>query len=975
MRLHSKKYGALAVFFSLSTLFFAHSVFSQSSQFRNYSIKEGLPSSEAYNVMQDSKGYMWFCTDKGVSRFDGYEFRNFNKESGLPDNVVFETKEDYKGRIWFRSHSGKLCYFYHDSIFRLPINDSLFALLKNTLTTSLAIDSSDNLYLGFYGKVSPLKISLKNNCSISKMPIPNLIYYLCLLGSSEILTGCSFNPAIDYATESKFVLSLYRDYSLKKIKSFEDLKEEGQPGHNRALVLHNGYIAASLGKKFFVLDSNYNPRFIYDFPSLILDLMVDKNNRIWITTVNDEPVCYDRGRIIRYPVLQFLKDKRITSMAIDNEGGLWFTSLYDGVYYLHSLNFKTWTTENGLPGNKVTIVRTAPDSSLWISTLLKNKIAILKRDSVSSYKSMPDIPELSINGILFTSTNSVWISSSEGVFILTTSGNGKIFLALSRAGRDLLLNKDGSVWFNGTSRATLLRNSGSSVSEEVKARMDKKILKIGKHGDKELWIATMNGLYIYMNDSIINLGNTYPILKKPFPDFMFDEKNNLWMASDTGIIIKSGTHFSYITVADGLISNNCRCISEDSLGNMWIGTKMGISHILLTHETGYENFHISAIKNIKSQNLNEVNCITCLNKMVYAGTNSGLTAFNMNVISADTLPTPIYITKIKVNGKSLNAERKALTLNYDENYIVINYSGLDYSDAGNIQYRYKMDGIDTGWVYTKNTNTQYPKLPPGNYTFLVSAMNSDGKWNMHPASIGLNILPPWWGTWWSRIISLAIIIGFLYWRIKAVQINERRKTQINKQLAMAELQKIKAQFNPHFLFNNLNTLSSLISTSPDVAQEFVDELSEFYHYTISHSKEEFIQVTQEAEHAKRYASLLLIRFGDRLNIKWNIESKYYQWMILTNSLQLLLENIVKHNNILSAEPLYIEIASTPANTIIVKNKIIAKKEVISTGMGLSSINERYKLLTGKEINVSHTSDFFSVELPLIIPKEDEDINN
>src|SRR6185312_12695078 len=107
--------------------------FAQSAAYRNYSVKDGLPSSEVYHVMQDSKGYMWFSTNRGVSRFDGYTFKSFTPSEGLPDPVILECKEDYKGRIWFRALSGRLSYYYHDSIFRLPINDTIFAMLKGNI--------------------------------------------------------------------------------------------------------------------------------------------------------------------------------------------------------------------------------------------------------------------------------------------------------------------------------------------------------------------------------------------------------------------------------------------------------------------------------------------------------------------------------------------------------------------------------------------------------------------------------------------------------------------------------------------------------------------------------------------------------------------------------------------------------------------------------------------------------------------------
>lgn len=285
-----------------------------------------------------------------------------------------------------------------------------------------------------------------------------------------------------------------------------------------------------------------------------------------------------------------------------------------------------------------------------------------------------------------------------------------------------------------------------------------------------------------------------------------------------------------------------------------------------------------------------------------------------------------------------------------------------------------MQGIDTGWVNTKAHDVQYPKLPPGDYTFIVSARNNDGVWSTHPASLHFIISPPLWATWWARSCFILAVIGFVYWRIKAVEMREKRKSEITKQLTAAELRELKAQFDPHFFFNNLNTLSHLIDISPVNAQEYVDELSQFYHYTLNNRKKEFTELGNEVEQAMRYYNLLKIRFGDQLKVEWNINPQYGKNFILTNSLQLLLENVVKHNNITSDKPLVVEITTSEKNTIFVKNRVQLKKKVLSTGVGLTSVNELYLLLSGKKININCTSEYFSVELPLLIPKEYEDIN-
>jgi ligand-binding sensor domain-containing protein len=132
---------------------------SQFNLFRNFNVKDGLPSSEVYEMLEDSKGYFWFATDMGVSRFNGYAFENFSTENGLPDNTIYGIYEDHKKNIWFRSLSGKLSYYKNKGIQTLPCNNDLVHVLKNLTVTSLFVDSKDTVWVGvnsnFVLKIAP----------------------------------------------------------------------------------------------------------------------------------------------------------------------------------------------------------------------------------------------------------------------------------------------------------------------------------------------------------------------------------------------------------------------------------------------------------------------------------------------------------------------------------------------------------------------------------------------------------------------------------------------------------------------------------------------------------------------------------------------------------------------------------------------------------------------------------------------------
>jgi streptogramin lyase len=961
-------------------LLFFNIVSAQTIQFKNYSVKDGLPSSEVYNVMQDSKGYMWFGTDEGACRFDGYEFKVFNTANGLPDKNIFEILEDYKGRIWFRSYSGKLSYYYNDSIYCLPINDKLVQLRKNARMTSMAFDSSDNIYVGFLGYIKPLKISIKDNYAISSIPISSDYHsYICQTPSKGIITG--FYTKNDSMTHQPLllkstavILKLYRINKGNKITSklLYPYNENGNQIHNKTIQLPDGSILTTLLSRFLTLDKTDSITLLKKLQGTILNIIPGAKNDACIITTDSAPLYYTHGKIIQNKSLQFLKSKFITSMTIDAEGGYWFTSINNGVYYSKSLEYKIWTTENGLPSNKLTLLKSGPDSCLWISTIGNSKIALLYKDSIA-YRTIPDFKYYSVDDILFRPDKTIWISTTTGIYIFDNQKSFHVLCKAKELGRDMAENGDGRVWLSFINSIGLLKYQLNSISVEDNIPLHSEILRLTK-GNDGLWLGTFNDLVKYSDGTLTSLSNFNPVFKTEISDVK-QINNNIWTATRNGIIIKSKEKILHLTTNNGLISNFCKCICTDDKGEVWVGTSNGVSCVIPgKNSTG--DFNISAIRNLHSPNLSEVNQIVCIGNMVYAGTNNGLTAFNMNKILPDTVPPPIYITKVKINDKYISATNTQGTYPYDENYIVLNYAGLTYTNAGMVSYRYKMQGIDTGWIYTKSTSAQYPKLQPGSYTFLVSAMNEDGIWNEHPASFHFIINPPFWNTWWAISIFAIIILLIIFWQFKALSKREKRKAAIDKLMTLSELRELKKQVDPHFLFNNLNTLLNLVQSKPEIAPEFIEKLADFYRYTIDNKNSEFTDLKTEIEQGERYTKLLQIRFGKEFEVKWNINKRHLEYLIPTFALQLLIENITKHNAILSGTPIDVEITSTEDNILIVKNQVIQKlgmKE--STGTGLKSIDQRYRLLLSKQIKIIHTHEHFVVELPLISPVEYESIDN
>lgn len=196
----------------------------------------------------------------------------------------------------------------------------------------------------------------------------------------------------------------------------------------------------------------------------------------------------------------------------------------------------------------------------------------------------------------------------------------------------------------------------------------------------------------------------------------------------------------------------------------------------------------------------------------------------------------------------------------------------------------------------------------------------------------------------------------------------REQVNLTNQQLIAENIKVKYealknQLDPHFLFNSLNTLNGLISMDEDKAHEYVDNLSCIFRYTL-HSKN-IVRLEEEMEFTNAYIFLLQIRFGENFKVDYDINDKYRNYLIMPVSIQLLIENAVKHNIIHNRYPLVVKIETNDRGNIVVSNHINLKPEKGIGGVGLLNLAERYQILFKKDIEISNTDGIFSVEIPLI----------
>jgi sensor histidine kinase YesM len=225
--------------------------------------------------------------------------------------------------------------------------------------------------------------------------------------------------------------------------------------------------------------------------------------------------------------------------------------------------------------------------------------------------------------------------------------------------------------------------------------------------------------------------------------------------------------------------------------------------------------------------------------------------------------------------------------------------------------------------------------------------------------------------YWSLIAGLlfntfyTVIFEFFYIE-KSWGDDVREKEALQQANLVSQFESLKAQVNPHFLFNCLNSLSSLISQNTEKAENFVDEMSNVYRYLLRNNEQGLVTIESEIQYIRSYFHLQKTRFGDAIALTIQIEPEYLNCLIPPLTLQMLLENAVKHNTLRKTAPLYIEIQGkdgflTVRNNIQKKNK----EYIISTKIGLANIASKYKLINKSDIIINNDGKYFVVSLPLI----------
>lgn len=732
------------LFFSIAML--TETGYSQSYRTINYTVENGLPSSEVYHVLQDRQGYIWFATNQGASRFNGYEFQNYDIANGLADNSVLEIYEDYKGRIWFIPISCRLSYFYHDSIYTYEYNDAIQKELKSTyppVKMGFFVDTAENIYLSI-SSTGIIRVSSTGGSTIMD-------------AQSEYYQKYAM---IYFANREKVLGSMSQYRNIKGISILKNNHFTHIPYTKNKETYRIGAIPYKDKILLFHLTDLLtieNDRKVqkYSFDSDIVWMSKEDNGNIWVSLNKKGAYLFTNSDHFSNPDAHFFKGLTVSSVIKDTEGANWFTTLEKGVFYIPSRDIKAYTYNDGLKATKITTVDAYKDK-VWFAG---NHSELYSLNSgklhVTDYFKKPE----GYYEFIKCCRDKIYMAGNlPGIFNVLDKGQIK----------NVRLNYYKNIFFTSDNEYYMLYNGIEKYSKDMIVcgaliyKFNVRTYCMCANADGRYWIGSDKGLMLLKNEKVVDWSNTNKLLKYRIHDLVMDTASgNLWIATKGGgLLLKTQDTIIQLTTSDGLPGNSLNSLSLDGR-NLWIGTSQGLAKLDVMHNATKFSYKIISYQVTDGLISNEINKVFVKDSMVYLATNGGLCFFDKTKIKQNNTPPPIYIKGIKINDKDtsiLNEYR----LSYNKNNIAIEYLGLSYKNAGKIDYVYNMEGVDSVWRTTQSRITRFPLLPPGKYTFRVKAVNNAGVMSQQSAKLTFIIKKPYWQTWWFRIFIVLSIFSSVF---------------------------------------------------------------------------------------------------------------------------------------------------------------------------------------------------------------------
>lgn len=871
----------------LFSLFFFYVIISLNAQelfFSKPTAFQNLPSVETYQVFQDSKGYIWVTTDAGLCKYDGTTLKKYTVKDGISENVVLKVYEDSKGRVWFSTLSGSFFYYENNHFCQIAANEELKKKFPYP-NVSFFIGDNDTLFFSDNSALTLIKIPPAENYKhIIKLANGSMKGYAYCYTDKKNKNKAVFG--LGSGAAHSILDTLNCDGKLLSVK-YKFLKARPSLQSEVGVVDKNGNIYFINQKKVIFYCKQTGKLEYYDIPYPAVNIYKDNDSDLWIAT-RQGGFFYKNSDLGKKP-LTFLASLTISSFMTDRENAVWVTTIQKGVFKLNSKHFLLF------PEKAIYFQKNS--DQLTIACKEKKIVSIFKNDSfyVDNSFSKIILPEEEFRFASIDKEYS-YFNTNYGSLLYKHNKDAEIHKANYLIASKEAFKNDGDTLYLMTGFRLSLIYKGKLI-EVINLPCPANSLIQLKNKTILITSRNNNGAYELKGKSCYPYMPGMPQLKTRINCAIEDTTGNLWLATNEHGLYCLDAH-KKLHVYDSLSSDRINSIIADGKSTIWAATHNEL--IKFDFSNGLEKPIISTFDQSNGLPDLQLSKLIAFNGYIWCSTNERFFCFKGNELISSKIPPLVYIYNITVNSKQIDDRGQLLKLKYNENNISILSTLIANKDPDKRKFMYKLEGYDNSWHFSSIGDIQYTNLDPGSYRFAIYGLSGDNIKSRQPATFSFIIAKPFWLTCWFMLIEAFAVVTasyfyFKYWRRK-IEKREHDKTLINQKIAEFKMTALRAQMNPHFIFNAIGSIQHyILKNEVKQSYNYLSTFSMLIRNILNNSKEEYISLSQEINTLKLYIELEQIRFANPFKFIIEIDEQLdMETEIPTMLIQPYIENSIWH---------------------------------------------------------------------------------
>lgn len=736
---------------------------------RNWTTVDGVPHNTVRALVESRKGYLWMGTANGLARFDGVRFTTFNV-ANTPDLLsddIFELHEDRQGDLWMRTRRGVARRHQGRFEFLTPRPGGFLLDFMY-----FAEDAAGQMW--FLGQAG---LARWDGARLIAVPLP-------AIGAIPPRHFCAAPDGGLWFTDDRG-LWRFREGNVEfiPVSPAPEVIAAGRDGKVWGLSYQQGLfeLAGRQWSRVSALEGE---------PCGTLYLTADGD--VWVGSSSRAVAFrFRNGVATRVGGEAGLEGNRAVAFMQDAERNVWLGANAGGLFRLRERRVRIFGRNDGLEGLNTSSIVAADDGALMVNVMGQT----LNRFASDRFE------PIRLNDFYFptalarAASGGVWAGTFRDDLRRVVNGREVERIGSNAGTRALFTDREGRLW-RGTRTAGIERFAGTNLTtfSTNQGLSHPNVYCFAQDRDGAVWAGTENGLNRIANDTVTRFGTGDGLGHMFISALCVDSRGTLWAGTlGGGLSAWNGRRFVTLTTREGLPSNTIEQLLEDDLGNLWLGTRVGLVRVPLPqlHDCLAGGMRrITGTLLGRDEGLVRPNFWTeyqpaslkSADGRLWFCTGSGLVSVDPRRFATPARPPLVHIEELSVDGRVQTPPSGNVTgavLAPGGRRVEIHYTGISPSEPELVRFRHRLVGYDPDWVEAGQSRVaNYAKLPPGDYTFEVTAANNDGVWSDQPATLALTVQPAFWQAWWFRLaltlLGVGLVLAAHRWRLARV---ERRRAE------------------------------------------------------------------------------------------------------------------------------------------------------------------------------------------------------